>query len=100
MIITAVIVFISIFLSGVSLMCMNRSGPDLLLNQHSQHNRLEEPESEGNERSSSSGSPSHSLTDSSTEQGMGNGCINLLDGGANRSHIVPICCNGGNVSVF
>ncbi|XP_053122925.1 integral membrane protein GPR155 isoform X2 [Hemicordylus capensis] len=65
MIITAVIVFISILMSGVSLMCMNRSGVESnyeALNQHSQHSRTDDSEREVNEQSRSSTSTSHSLT--------------------------------------
>ncbi|XP_061464434.1 lysosomal cholesterol signaling protein isoform X2 [Rhineura floridana] len=72
MIITAVIVFVSILISGVSLMCMNRSGVEAnyeALNQHSQHSQTEETEREVNEPSSSPTSTSHStLADSSIEK--------------------------------
>ncbi|XP_060635313.2 lysosomal cholesterol signaling protein isoform X1 [Anolis sagrei] len=71
MIITAVVVSISILISGISLMCMNRSGVEanyVALNQHSQHRQTEEPEREVSEQSRSSTSGSHSVLDSSTER--------------------------------
>lgn len=73
MIITAIIVFVSIIMSGVSLMCMNRSGVEAnyeVLNQRSPHSRMEEAEREVNEQSRSSASTSRPLTDCS----IGRGC--------------------------
>ncbi|KAJ6660740.1 hypothetical protein lerEdw1_017366 [Lerista edwardsae] len=84
MIITAVIVFISILVSGVSLMCMNRSGVETnyeALNQHSQHNRLVESEGEMNEPSRSS----HRLTHCSLEREC---CACEQQNG-------ELCCPGG-----
>ncbi|XP_028605109.2 lysosomal cholesterol signaling protein isoform X1 [Podarcis muralis] len=72
MIITAVIVSISILISGVSLMCMNRSGMEAsyeVLTQDSQHSQTEETEREFNERSRSPDSSSRSLVDPSMERG-------------------------------
>lgn len=82
MIITAIIVFISIIMSGVSLMCMNRSGVEAnyeVLNQRSPHSRMEEAEREVNEQSRSSASTSRPLTDCSIGRGTVNDYINLLD---------------------
>ncbi|XP_054826317.1 integral membrane protein GPR155 isoform X2 [Eublepharis macularius] len=73
MIITAVIVFISILISGVSLMCMNRAGPEAsyeVLTQQSQLSATEEPERDANEQSPSSNSVSRSLTEPSVERGF------------------------------
>nr|XP_056717550.1 integral membrane protein GPR155 isoform X2 [Euleptes europaea] len=72
MIITAVIVFISILISGVSLMCLNRAGREAsgeALTQQSQSSATEEPERDISEQSTSSTSVSHSLTSSSMERG-------------------------------
>uniref|UniRef100_A0A6J0UJA0 Lysosomal cholesterol signaling protein isoform X1 n=1 Tax=Pogona vitticeps TaxID=103695 RepID=A0A6J0UJA0_9SAUR len=54
MITTAVVVSISILISGISLMCMNRSGMEAnyeVLHQHFQHSQTEEPDREVNGRS-------------------------------------------------
>ncbi|XP_058046256.1 integral membrane protein GPR155 isoform X2 [Ahaetulla prasina] len=68
---TAVIVTISILFSGVSLMCMNRSGTAgtnyEVLNQQFQH-QVEEPEREANQHYKTSPSVSHSETDSPLER--------------------------------
>uniref|UniRef100_A0A8C6V3V8 G protein-coupled receptor 155 n=1 Tax=Naja naja TaxID=35670 RepID=A0A8C6V3V8_NAJNA len=68
---TAVIVTISILFSGVSLMCMNRSGTAgtnyEVLNQQFQH-QVEEPEREANQHYKPSSSVSCSETDSPTER--------------------------------
>ncbi|XP_077175787.1 lysosomal cholesterol signaling protein isoform X2 [Paroedura picta] len=75
-IITAVIVFISILISGVSLMCMNRAGPEAnceVLSQQSQSSGSEEPERDINEQSPPSARVSHSLTNSSI--GKANRCL-------------------------
>nr|XP_008117436.1 PREDICTED: integral membrane protein GPR155 isoform X3 [Anolis carolinensis] len=70
-IITAVVASISILISGISLMCMNRSGVEanyVALNQQSQNRPTEEPEREISEQSRSSTSGSHSVLDSSIER--------------------------------
>ncbi|XP_015279226.1 PREDICTED: integral membrane protein GPR155 [Gekko japonicus] len=70
---TAVIVFISILISGVSLMCMNRAGPEAnceVLTQQSHLSGSEEPERDINEQSPSSTRVSQSLANSS----IGKGC--------------------------
>ncbi|XP_039195234.1 integral membrane protein GPR155 isoform X2 [Crotalus tigris] len=68
---TAVIVTISILFSGVSLMCMNRSGIAGMnyevLNQQFQH-QVEEPEREVNQHYKPSPTVSHSETDSPLER--------------------------------
>ncbi|KAJ7345625.1 hypothetical protein JRQ81_001575 [Phrynocephalus forsythii] len=71
MITTAVVVSISILISGISLMCMNRSGLKgnyEVLNQHSQPSQTEEPDREVNERSRSLTSMSDSTADASIEK--------------------------------
>uniref|UniRef100_A0A8D0DXJ1 G protein-coupled receptor 155 n=1 Tax=Salvator merianae TaxID=96440 RepID=A0A8D0DXJ1_SALMN len=91
-IITAVIVFVSILISGVSLMCMNRSGVEAnyeILNQLSHNNPTDEPEREADEQSRPS-SACHALADSSMDKGChacqksnaGPGCsTNINDNG-------------------
>ncbi|XP_044282905.1 integral membrane protein GPR155 isoform X2 [Varanus komodoensis] len=69
---TAVVVSISILTSGISLMCMNRSGAEAnyeALSQHLPQSQTEEAEREVSEQSRSSASTSHSLADSCKERG-------------------------------
>ncbi|KAF7245056.1 hypothetical protein EYD10_08735 [Varanus komodoensis] len=68
---TAVVVSISILTSGISLMCMNRSGAEAnyeALSQHLPQSQTEEAEREVSEQSRSSASTSHSLADSCKER--------------------------------
>ncbi|KAH0621508.1 hypothetical protein JD844_022879 [Phrynosoma platyrhinos] len=95
MITTAVVVSISILISGISLMCMNRSGVEAnyeALNQQSQHRETEEPEREVSEQSRSSTSASQSVIDSSIERGRSAACAKRrIEGYAvlkERQHVV------------
>nr|XP_006116554.1 integral membrane protein GPR155 isoform X2 [Pelodiscus sinensis] len=73
MVTTAVTLFISFLMSGISLLCMNRNGQETdyeVLNPYScSGQRRENPEREGNEESQMSNSGIPPFTESSTERG-------------------------------
>uniref|UniRef100_A0A8D0G6F5 G protein-coupled receptor 155 n=1 Tax=Sphenodon punctatus TaxID=8508 RepID=A0A8D0G6F5_SPHPU len=91
MITTAVLLFISILMSGVSLMCMNRSCQETnyeTLNHHSHSSKTEESNREVSEESQTTGSASRSFTESPTERGMVMACSCQMPNG-------DLCCCGG-----
>uniref|UniRef100_A0A8C8R5A8 G protein-coupled receptor 155 n=1 Tax=Pelusios castaneus TaxID=367368 RepID=A0A8C8R5A8_9SAUR len=71
MITTAVTLFISILISGISLLCMNRNGQVTdyeVLNPYSHSGQMEDREREGNEASRTSSSSSPLFSESSAER--------------------------------
>ncbi|KYO17825.1 integral membrane protein GPR155 [Alligator mississippiensis] len=69
---TAVTLFISLLMSGISLMCMNRNRQESnyeVLNPYSSNSQIEEPERERNEESQASVDVSQTFTDTSAERG-------------------------------
>ncbi|XP_044888665.1 integral membrane protein GPR155 isoform X1 [Mauremys mutica] len=72
MVTTAVTLFISILISGISLLCMNRNGQETdyeVLNPYSHNGQRENSEREGNEESQTSSSGSPPFAESSAERG-------------------------------
>ncbi|XP_019409214.1 PREDICTED: integral membrane protein GPR155 isoform X1 [Crocodylus porosus] len=69
---TAVTLFISLLMSGISLMCMNRNRQESnyeVLSPYSSNSQIEEPERERNEESQASVDSSQTFTDISAERG-------------------------------
>ncbi|XP_032640450.1 lysosomal cholesterol signaling protein isoform X3 [Chelonoidis abingdonii] len=72
MVTTAVTLFISILISGISLLCMNRNGQETdyeVLNPYGHNGQRENSEREGNEESQTSSSGSPPFAESSAERG-------------------------------